>query len=317
MDPTSETAREILRDGLHLSAEQHQQLAKLAVLINDWNGRVNLISRRDCSRDVVFGRHILPSLAPLAVLSNGAPRDGAAGGDDDDDDDAPPLQFAPGQLVCDVGTGGGLPGLPLAIARPDLQFTLVDSVGKKIVAVRDMADRLGLTNVRTVHGRAEDLTDGRHGFDWVVGRSVAAIPTYALWIQHLLKTGTDGGGGGGGHLVYLVGGEIEEEILDRAVVDEGIGTLLGRPDVSDKRVLIFPEPAVRGLALESRETLRVPRRGGGAGPARSAASDASRPPRQKANTPRGQWTKRESATPKRRGYENFQRFDSLSKRPTD
>ena len=84
-----------------------------------------------------------------------------------------------GQRVCDVGTGGGFPGLPLAIARPDVEFLLIDSVGKKITAVKDMAEQLGLTNVKTYHGRAESVSAE---CAWVLGRSVSAIPKFAFFV---------------------------------------------------------------------------------------------------------------------------------------
>lgn len=285
LSPTSETAKEIVREKLGLSLEQYQQLAKLAVLVDDWNTKINLISRRDCSPDVVFGRHILPSLAPLALLSSEA------------NDEI--LELSEGQAVCDVGTGGGFPGLPLAIARPDVDFLLVDSVGKKINAVQDMADTLGLTNVKTYHGRAESISGD---FSWVVGRSVSALPTYCFWIHHLLKKD--------GKLVYLIGGEIDEDILEEAELDEEIEDLLEVPSVSDKRVLVFPKQAVDFLAEVSGEVLKVPKRG--------AQGDGTKPrlpkkknKNKKKNNPKGQWTKRDSSAPKDRGYSNFQRFDSL------
>ena len=285
LSPTSEEARLIVRDNLGLSSEQFQQLAKLAVLVDDWNSNINLISRKDCSPDVVFGRHILPSLAPLAPSM---------------------LELSSGESVCDVGTGGGFPGLPLAIARPDVDFLLIDSVGKKITAVQDMADQLGLKNVKTYHGRAESIT-GK--FSWVVGRSVSALPTYCFWIHHLLKESD-------GRLVYLIGGEIDEDILDEAILDEEIEDLLDFPGVSDKRVLVFPKPAVDLLAEVSGEILKVPKRGhagrgmdGNVPRDRKNKSDGKN--RRKRNNVKGQWKKRDPSAPKERGYGNFKRFDSL------
>ncbi|KAG7338292.1 ribosomal RNA small subunit methyltransferase G [Nitzschia inconspicua] len=288
MDPTSDAACHILRDTLQLSSEQHQQLAKLAVLVNAWNSDINLISRKDCSRDVVFGRHILPSLAPLSMFS-----------------ESKELQLLSGQSVCDVGTGGGFPGLPMAIARPDLDFLLVDSVGKKIRAVQDMADQLGLKNVHTFHGRAESLPSSRK-FDWVMGRSVAAIPTYAFWVNHLLKKKSDDEKCG--YLVYLIGGDVDDSILNLAVHDEDISELLKHPFVSDKRVLVFPQPAVHELALASGEKLRVPR--GGSQERRPGGKNKKLGSGAKT---RGQWQRRDITTPKSRGYEGFRRYDSLDK----
>jgi 16S rRNA (guanine527-N7)-methyltransferase len=307
MDPTSEMARTIVRDKLKLSSEQHQQLAKLAVLVNDWNSRINLISRKDCSKEVVFGRHILPSLAPLKMLT-----------DDDPDDDT--LVLSAGQRVCDVGTGGGFPGLPLAIARPDVDFLLVDSVGKKITAVQDMADQLGLTNVKTYHGRAESVSgfesdDNKKGdkFSWVVGRSVTSLPTFAFWIQHLLQKND-------GRLVYLIGGDVDDTVSDQAVVDEDIENVLDVPGISDKRVLVFSQQSVNYLAKNSGEKLRVPKRGsaagvgsGKSGKSKNDAAGSRRQRNKKKDAAKGQWAKRDSSTSKQRGYENFQRFDSLNK----
>jgi 16S rRNA (guanine527-N7)-methyltransferase len=257
----------------------------------------------------VFGRHILPSLAPLSLFSS----------KDDDDDDT--LKFAPKQQICDVGTGGGFPGLPLAIALPEIDFLLVDSVGKKINAVQDMADRLGLQNVKTFHGRAE-LLPNKQQFDWVVGRSVAAIPTYAFWVDHLLKDGKSKKKGENddrtnaiGHLVYLIGGDIDEPVLDLAIYDEDISDLLDCPGVSDKRVLVFPQPAVHSLAVSSGEKLKVPRGSSSNGSSSGSSSRTNNNDRKNNNRrnekAKGQWKTRDNSAPKQRGYDNFQRFDSF------
>jgi 16S rRNA (guanine527-N7)-methyltransferase len=295
LSAVSEMAHRIVRENLGLSSEQFQQLAKLAVLVDDWNSKINLISRVDCSPDVVYGRHILPSLAPLALLTS-----------EHNKENDNLLELSSGQTVCDVGTGGGFPGLPLAIARPDIEFLLVDSVGKKITAVQDMADQLGLTNVKTYHGRAESVS-GK--FSWVVGRSVSALPTYCFWIHHLLEKPN-------GRLVYLIGGEIDEDILEEAILDEEIEDLLDVPGISDKRVLVFPRTAVDLLAEVSGEILKVPKRGGGSG-SRPGGRRNGKPNgnkrKKRDDNAKGQWTKRDSSAAKDRGYSNFKRFDSLDK----
>ena len=295
LSPTSDTAKRIVRDNLGLSSEQFQQLAKLAVLVDDWNSKINLISRKDCSKDVVFGRHILPSLAPLALMTSEQNNEGV-------------LELSTGQRVCDVGTGGGFPGLPLAIARPDVEFLLVDSVGKKITAVQDMVDQLGLKNVKTYHGRAESISGQ---FNWVVGRSVSALPTYCFWIHHLLQKNDKNA-----RLVYLIGGEIDEDILEEAILDEEISDLFDVPDISDKRVLVFPKTAVDFLAEVSGETLRVPKRGAAGNDGRGNSKRQQRNNNKKKDSnntnAKGQWTKRDnSSTSKQRGYSGFKRFDSL------
>lgn len=302
MNPTGETARQIIRDQLGLSLEQHQQLAALAVLVVDWNSRINLISRRDCTTDVVFGRHILPSLAPCGMKET--QRVFPLPVDSGNDDNKKVTSFQ----VVDVGTGGGFPGLPLAIAYPQCSFLLVDSVGKKLAAVQDMANQLGLTNVKTHHGRAEVLSSQK--FDLCVGRSVAAIPTYCFWIQNLLKKDT-------GKLVYIIGGEIEEEILQQVESDQPIDDLLQYPGVSDKRVLVFPQAQVRNIAAASGEKIHQGISLGSSTTGKRAMRAGNQS--SKANTPKpksskGQWTRRDpTTTPKQRGYENFKRFDSLSK----
>jgi 16S rRNA (guanine527-N7)-methyltransferase len=297
LSPTAEKAKHIVLENLGLSTKQYEQLAKLAVLVDDWNSSVNLISRKDCSPDVVFGRHILPSLAPLALLSSLEPGSGEI--------DAP-LTLTAGKKVCDVGTGGGFPGLPLAIALPEIEFLLVDSVGKKIMVVQDMADKLGLTNVKTYHGRAESVS-GK--FAWVTGRSVSALPSFCFWIHHLLEKED-------GRLVYLIGGELDEDILEEAIIDEEIEDLLDVPGVSDKRVLVFPKPSVDFLAEVSGEILKVPKRGmagkgtSGGRPGGRTKGKSNAKPKNKTKA-KGQWTKRDSTATKQRGYDNFKRFDSF------
>jgi 16S rRNA (guanine527-N7)-methyltransferase len=269
MNPTSEEARKIVREQLGLSMLQYKQLAALAVLVVDWNNKINLVSRKDCTPDVVFGRHILPS---LAACKTGIIQDKAE--------------------IVDVGTGGGFPGLPLAIAYPDCDFLLVDSIGKKLTAVQDMADQLGLKNVKTYHGRAEILQS--HKYDLCVGRSVAAIPTYCFWIHKLLKKGT-------GKLLYMIGGDIEQELLEQAELDQDIDDLLEYPGASDKRVLVFPQAAVARIAAASGEKIRV----------QDLRSSGKNNKNGKAKPAKGEWKKRDPASPKPRGYENFKRFDSL------
>jgi 16S rRNA (guanine527-N7)-methyltransferase len=297
MDPTSLAALKVVRDQLGLSLEQHKQLAALAVLVVDWNTRINLVSRRDCTKEVVFGRHILPSLAPLGMRGEDTVFPSQNGGDGSSS------RFQ----VVDVGTGGGFPGLPLAIAYPECDFLLVDSIGKKLGAVQDMADRLGLTNVHIHHGRAEVLAAQKGAsFDLCVGRSVAAIPTYCFWVQKLLKRDT-------GKLLYMIGGDIEEDLLDQADHNQDIDDLLQCPGASDKRVLVFPQAAVRSIAAASGEKIRVP-----------IVANASRPknkkkpnaPLNKSNRAKGEWSRRDDSTPKQRGDFN-QRFDSLNSRPSN
>ena len=260
---------------------QFKQLAALAVLVVDWNDKINLISRKDCTPDVVFGRHILPS---LAACQTGI------------------LQQEKMQIV-DVGTGGGFPGLPLAIAYPNCEFLLVDSVGKKLTAVQDMAAQLGLTNVQTHHGRAELLQSQK--YDLCVGRSVAAIPTYCFWIHKLLKKGS-------GKLLYMIGGDIDERIMRQAEMDKEIDELLQCPGVSDKRVLVFPQAAVASIAAASGEKIRVQDPNAITRKNRNNNNNNNNNNKTNSKPVKGEWKKRDRTAPKPRGYENFKRFDSLT-----
>eukprot|EP00752_Nemacystus_decipiens_P002451 g2308.t1 len=148
-----------------LSDEQWEKVGRLGQLLTEWNSKINLISRKDIAN--VMKRHLIPCLAMAKALD-----------------------FEDGIYVLDVGTGGGLPGLPLAICYPSVKFTLIDGTGKKIAAVADMAERLGLTNVRTFHVRAEEVHEA---FDFVMGRAVTNLPKFVGFIDKNLKPNDTGG----------------------------------------------------------------------------------------------------------------------------
>ncbi|MEO0331564.1 MAG: 16S rRNA (guanine(527)-N(7))-methyltransferase RsmG, partial [Bacteroidota bacterium] len=136
-----------------LTDQQKRQLAELAPLYWEWNKKINVISRKDI--DNIYIHHILHSLAIAKIIS-----------------------FQPGTKVLDVGTGGGFPGIPLAILFPDTQFRLVDSIGKKIRVVQSVAEAVELTNVLAVHQRAEKV---KGSFDFVVTRAVARLQLLWAW----------------------------------------------------------------------------------------------------------------------------------------
>ncbi len=166
----------------NLSDQQKQQFIKLELLYQDWNQKINVVSRKDI--DELYLRHVLHSLGIAKIL-----------------------RFKSGATVLDVGTGGGFPGIPLAILFPGTHFTLVDAIGKKIKVVEEVVSGLTLQNVKTHHCRAEDL-DGK--YDFIVSRAVAAMPTFVRWVkgrvnkksEHELKNG----------ILYLKGGDLTEEL---------------------------------------------------------------------------------------------------------
>jgi 16S rRNA (guanine527-N7)-methyltransferase len=165
-----------------LTAIQIEQFSKLQELYKDWNLKINVVSRKDI--DELYLRHVLHSLAIAKVV-----------------------QFKPGSKVLDVGTGGGFPGIPLAILFPETQFHLVDSIGKKIKVVNEVAEGLGLTNVKTTNGRVEEVKDT---YDFIVSRAVAQMETFVRWTRgriskkqnHNLKNG----------ILYLKGGDLSDEL---------------------------------------------------------------------------------------------------------
>jgi 16S rRNA (guanine527-N7)-methyltransferase len=163
-----------------ISQRQQEQFRELARLLLDWNSKINVISRKDT--DQLDMHHVLHSLGIAKVIS-----------------------FPVGASVLDVGTGGGLPGLPLAILFPEVQFHLVDSIGKKIKVVRSITDSLQLPNVRASHTRAEEL---KEKYDFVVSRAVTRLANFWPWVQPRFKQSGDPSHG----LYYLKGGDLAEEL---------------------------------------------------------------------------------------------------------
>jgi len=167
-----------------LSDVQLHQFEQLEALYKEWNAQINVVSRKDI--DELYLRHVLHSLGIAKVLS-----------------------FKPGAHILDVGTGGGFPGIPLAILFPECKFHLVDSIAKKLKVIDEVVEGLGLTNVKTTHSRVEEITGT---YDFIVSRAVAAMPTFVRWVKgkiakkqhHELKNG----------ILYLKGGDLTDELSD-------------------------------------------------------------------------------------------------------
>jgi 16S rRNA (guanine527-N7)-methyltransferase len=166
----------------NLTEKQIEQFDALFELYQIWNAQINVISRKDI--DLLYERHILHSLGIAKVIN-----------------------FVPGTQVLDVGTGGGFPGIPLAILFPDTRFLLVDSIGKKIKVVNEVATVIGLLNLKAVHSRAEQINQN---FDFVVSRAVTQLKDFYPWVRgKFLKEQKNDLKNG---ILYLKGGDLTEEL---------------------------------------------------------------------------------------------------------
>lgn len=166
----------------HLNEEQRTQFCQLEALYQDWNLKINVVSRKDI--DELYLRHVLHSVGIAKVQG-----------------------FKAGSTVLDLGTGGGFPGIPLAILFPETHFTLVDSIGKKIKVVKEVVDGLGIKNVTPINSRVEEVNDR---FDFIVSRAVAAMPTFTFWVKGKIKKESVHERRNG--ILYLKGGDLEEEL---------------------------------------------------------------------------------------------------------
>ena len=165
-----------------LTEKQIQQFADLKNLYEHWNAQINIISRKDI--DELYTNHILHSLAIAKVI-----------------------QFEKGTSILDIGTGGGFPGIPLAILFPETDFLLADSVGKKIKVVNEVSAAIGLTNVRTINERAENINET---FDFIVSRAVINMTDFKKWVKGKFNKRHNNSLNNG--ILYLKGGDLSEEL---------------------------------------------------------------------------------------------------------
>lgn len=166
----------------NLSTVQKKQFEQLKDLYLHWNAQINVISRKDT--EDFYERHVLHSLGIAKIM-----------------------EFTPGSKVLDIGTGGGFPGIPLAILFPEVDFHLVDSIGKKIKVVKEVAQELGLKNVRATHIRAEEI---KEQFDFIVSRAVTAMPAFLTWTKGKFLSENKNPLPNG--ILYLKGGDLTEEM---------------------------------------------------------------------------------------------------------
>lgn len=172
----------ILKYFPELTSSQLEKFRLLEALYIEWNSRINVISRKDMEH--FYERHVLHSLGIAKVI-----------------------EFLPGAQVLDVGTGGGFPGIPLAILFPETKFLLVDSIGKKIKVVHEVAQAADITNVVAIQARAEDV---KGKFDFVVSRAVTTLPDFIKWVENKIKKESRNILNNG--ILYLKGGDLEEEL---------------------------------------------------------------------------------------------------------
>ena len=168
----------------NLTDTQLEQFRKLEVLYKDWNAKINVISRKDI--DELYTKHVLHSLGIAKVMG-----------------------FEQGAKVLDVGTGGGFPGIPLAILFPETDFYLIDVIAKKIRVVNEVAQGLGLQNVKAEQMRAENV---KEEFDFIVSRAVTNMPDFYKWVKDKIKKKSNHELKNG--ILYLKGGDLTEELQD-------------------------------------------------------------------------------------------------------
>ncbi|MEM6515921.1 MAG: 16S rRNA (guanine(527)-N(7))-methyltransferase RsmG [Bacteroidota bacterium] len=195
----------------NLTELQTEQFSALENLYKDWNLKINVVSRKDI--DELYMRHVLHSLGIAKVIS-----------------------FKDGSQIIDVGTGGGFPGIPLAILFPKCEFHLVDSIAKKLKVVEDVVSGLELTNVKTTHGRVEDI---ENTYDFIISRAVAAMPTFVRWTKGKIKKEQINDLKNG--ILYLKGGDLTEELsVYQTTTIYDLSAYFDEPFFDTKKVVHLP-----------------------------------------------------------------------------
>src|SRR6056300_1664767 len=199
----------------NLTEKQQSQFSLLEKLYRDWNAQINVISRKDLNE--FYERHVLHALGIAKIIT-----------------------FKRGARVLDVGTGGGFPGIPLAILFPETQFHLVDSIGKKIKVVLAVAEALGLENVRADHGRAEEF---KGPYDFVVSRAVTQMQRFVPWIKgKISQKNLDPERVNG--LLYLKGGDLAEELGTMKARISNLSNVFTSEFFETKKVVYLPKSEI-------------------------------------------------------------------------
>lgn len=200
----------------NLNETQLLQFEKIAEVYKDWNQKINVVSRKDI--DEIYIRHVLHSLGIAKVQ-----------------------EFLPGSSVLDVGTGGGFPGIPLAILYPETQFTLVDSIGKKIKVVEEVVEALDLQNVTPINDRVENISGE---FDFIVSRAVAVMPSFVHWVKGKIAKESKHDRKNG--ILYLKGGDLSEELLPYKTVKVYELSKIYKEDFFDTKKVVYLPMKYRG-----------------------------------------------------------------------
>lgn len=196
----------------NLSVDQTEKINALQPLYAEWNNKINVISRKDI--DMLYERHVLHSLSIAKFI-----------------------QFSPGSMVLDLGTGGGFPGVPLAILFPETHFHLVDAIGKKIMVVNQVASTLNLSNLTAEHQRAEKV---KSKFDFIISRAVSRTKQLFIWTHQKIKNeninATDNG------LLLLKGGDLREEMIEfgRGYVEKELKDYFKEEFFETKKLIYVP-----------------------------------------------------------------------------